>query len=118
MGDISGGTVFWEGIEFPDNWTGNANGSESFTIAGIYVDATSVDDDRLEAVIDMTANTLATDQVLDASNDVVTVARVDQALDLSFAAGPKGRQVQCLRAGFRGDLGDPRRGLSDGVGHQ
>ena len=61
-----------------------------FKIAGIMIDASSVDDDRLEVTMVMTGeNTTALGGNVDVSNDDVRVARVKQALDLEFAEGQK-----------------------------
>ena len=80
-------SVSWDGIPFPDTWTTSRG---SFTIAGIYIDATSVDDDRLEVTVDMVDNNdLLNDNVVTTDSGPVSVARVDQALDLSFAEDNK-----------------------------
>ena len=53
MGEVSGGSVLWTDVIFPATWavgdgTATARGSGSFTIADLYVNASSVDNDRLK----------------------------------------------------------------------
>ncbi|MDE0294216.1 MAG: hypothetical protein OXI93_08500, partial [Bryobacterales bacterium] len=92
MGTVDRDTVYWEDILFPGNWDGTA---ETFMIAGLYVDATSISDDRLEVSGDMIGYNLATDVTLDMDSASVNVARVDQALDLSFDADDKATFNSC-----------------------
>ena len=93
MGDVSGDTVVWEDIEFPDTW-GDSD-TETFTIAMVYIDASTVGDDRLEATIEMDASTLEGDNVLTSDPGPVSVARVDQALNLSFDPDDKATFNAC-----------------------
>ena len=89
--EVGRDSVYWENIKFPEDWTTTNAGNGTFTIADIYVDATSVDDERLEASIEMDGNDLGTDRVLTADSEAVNVARVDQALNLEFAEGSKAK---------------------------
>ena len=90
MAEMGRDSVYWEDIKFPEEWTTtSANSSGTFTIADIYIDATSVDDERLEASIEMDGNELDTDRVLTVDSEAVSVARVDQALNLEFAEDNK-----------------------------
>ena len=92
-------SLYWEDVPFPTDtasWAVSAAGSGSFTISGIYIDATSVDDTRLEATIEMVGNDLADnsdgtspDDDLTADADEVNLNRVDQALALNFAEDNK-----------------------------
>ena len=90
-GQVAGSSVFWPGVVFPANWDTSAGTTgDMFKIAGIMIDASSVDDDRLEVTMVMTGeNTTALGGNVDVSNDDVRVARVKQALDLEFAEGQK-----------------------------
>ncbi len=86
-------TVYWEDIEFPTTWGTGTSGT--FDIAMIYVDATSIGDDRLEVSADMIGYTLGNDATLDMDTSTVNVARVDQALDLSFDPDDKATFNSC-----------------------
>ena len=94
--EVGRDSVYWENIKFPDTWaidagTADTRGSGIFTIADLFVDVTSVDDERLEAMIEMDGNDLGspndTAAVLTADSEAVSVARVDQALNLEIAEG-------------------------------
>jgi hypothetical protein len=56
-------------------------------ISGIYIDATTVEDTRLEATIEMTGNDVVGNDDLTEDAEEVNVNRVDQALELNF--GPE-----------------------------
>ncbi len=92
MGTVDSDTVYWEDILFPGSWDGTA---ETFMIAGLYVDATSIGDDRLEVTADMIGYDLAAGVTLDVDTSTVNVARVDQALDLSFDSDDKATFNSC-----------------------
>ena len=92
MGTVDRDTVYWEDVLFPGAWTGT---TETFTVAGIYVDATSISGDRLEVSGDMVGYNLATNVTLDMDNDAVSIARVDQALDLSYDPDDKATFNSC-----------------------
>ena len=47
VAEVGRDSVYWEGVEFPENWTVGSATSGTFTITGIYIDATSVGDERL-----------------------------------------------------------------------
>ena len=76
-------SVYWEGIPFPADWAGS-NMRGTFGVADIYIDPSSVGDERLEATVDMAGATLRGDEVLSAEPGPVSVARIDQALDVMF----------------------------------
>ncbi|MDE0435324.1 MAG: hypothetical protein OXH92_15070 [Bryobacterales bacterium] len=88
-------SLYWEDVPFPTDtasWdTATANESGMFKISGIYIDATSVDDVRLEATIEMTGNNLGNnaDDDLTQDSESTSVNRVDQALELNFAEDNK-----------------------------
>ena len=92
MAAVGRDSVSWENIPFPESWAGETRGT--FTIAGIYIDATSVSGERLEVTVDMTGDldtTGADTEVLSADVGPVSTARVDQALDLEFAEDNKAK---------------------------
>ena len=87
VGIVGRDSVYWEGIPFPKDWAGDTRGT--FSIAGIYIDASSIDGERLDVTVDMIGNDLTTDatgdtQTLDAEVGPVSVGRVDQALSMMF----------------------------------
>ena len=89
-------SLYWEDVEFPTSWdvsaaTADAAVDVSFMITGIYIDATSVDDTRLEGTIEMTGNHLLNnvDDDLTADAEEANLNRVDQALALNFAEDNK-----------------------------
>jgi hypothetical protein len=84
MGEVSGGSVLWTDVTFPAEWDaldGASTGTNSFTIANLFVDATSVDNDRLKATIVLTDAEGAANIDTEDESDV---ARVKQALDLEL----------------------------------
>ena len=84
MGEVSGGSVLWTDVTFPAEWeslTAASSGTNSFTIANLFIDATSVDNDRLKATIVLTDGEGA--ENID-TEDESDVARVKQALDLEL----------------------------------
>ncbi|MDE0166064.1 MAG: hypothetical protein OXL36_13310 [Bryobacterales bacterium] len=86
-GEVSRRSVLWAGVVYPAAWNVPAVGSEvagsgTFKITGITVDASTVDGSRLEATIVVTGGTVDTD-------DDADIARVGQALDISFAEDNK-----------------------------
>ena len=72
--------VLFEDVVFPATWADEDEGE--FTITGIHVDATSADDVRLEAAVDMDSNT---DAGFDADDGPVRVGRVERSLELEIA---------------------------------
>ena len=84
---ISRDSVSWEGIAFPETWGAGPRGT--FTITGIYIDATTVDGSRLEATVDMVGMGLQGTEALDAEVGPVNVASVRRALEMEFAEGNK-----------------------------
>ncbi|MCY4584335.1 MAG: hypothetical protein OXE50_16305 [Chloroflexi bacterium] len=90
-------SLYWEDVPFPTSWTvGTANNAAdttedpgTFMISGIYIDATSVGDTRLEAAIEMTGNNVVGNDDLTEDAEAVSVNRVDQALELNFAEDNK-----------------------------
>ncbi len=96
MGTVDRDTVYWEDVLFPGAWDGTV---ETFTVAGIYVDATSISGDRLEVSGDMVGYNLAANVTLDMDNDAVSVARVDQALDLSLTGDQKAQKFNACEPG-------------------
>ena len=92
--------MYWEDIEFPDTWGENG----TFDIAGLYVDATSIGDERLEVTLDMIGyhisdGTTADAGTLDVESGPVSVARVDQALDLSLTGDQKAQKFNACEPG-------------------
>ena len=87
-------SVYWEDVLFPGD-IGAGDTSDTFTIAGLYVDATSIGDDRLEVQADMIGYNLGNVATLDMDTAPVSVARVDQALDLSFDPDDKATFNAC-----------------------
>ena len=77
-------SVYWEGIPFPQDWAGDPRGT--FTITGIYIDASTIGDERLEVTVDMAGEGLdqTSAAVLTTETGPVSVARVDQALSVMF----------------------------------
>ena len=96
VGTIDDDTVYWEDVLFPGEWDGT---TETFMVAGLYVNANSVDDDRLEVRLDMAGYNLATDVLLDTDNDPVSIARIDQALDLSLTGSQKAQTFNTCEPG-------------------
>ena len=94
---VGSDSVYWEGIRFPESWAGEPRGT--FTIAMIYIDASTISGERLEATIDMAGIDLNGDEVLSADPGPVSVARVDQALDLSFAEDEKAVKFNACEPG-------------------
>ena len=99
MAEMDADTAVWENIEFPDTWDSD---TESFTIAMVYIDVTSVSDDRLQATIEMDAANLDGDNVLTSDNEPVSIARVDQALNLEIAEGSEANDAinACVPGSF------------------
>ena len=101
-------SLYWEDIAFPTDsasWaTGTEDSTGTFTISGIYIDATSVDDVRLEATVEMTGYNLRTgvDDDLTQDAESTPVNRVDQALELNFAEDNKanGKVNACVPGSF------------------
>jgi hypothetical protein len=83
MGEVSGSSVLWTNVMFPATWDNTSGASTDavanrrFTIADLYVDASSVNNDRLKGAIVLTAENIDTEDESD-------VARVKQALDLEL----------------------------------
>ena len=77
MGEVSGSSILWPDVFFPVSWDVTGAGDGSFTIADLYIDASSVDNDRLKAAITLTADDIDTEDESD-------VARIKQALDLEL----------------------------------
>ena len=94
---VGSDSVYWEGIRFPETWAGETRGT--FSIAMIYIDASTIDGERLEATVDMAGMDLSGDEVLSAEPGPVSVARVDQALDLSFAEDEKAAEFNACEPG-------------------
>lgn len=86
-GIIVGDSVYWEDIVFPAH-RGSVTTTLSFMIRGVYIDANSVDDDRLEVTLDMNSN-LASNEDFDADSSPVAIARITMALDLDFVGSGK-----------------------------
>ena len=97
MARVGSDSVYWEGIRFPESWAGETRGT--LDIAMIYMDASSIDGERLEATLDMAGMNLNGDEVLTAEAGPVTVARVDQALNLSFAEDNKAAKFNACEPG-------------------
>ena len=98
-GEVSGRSVLWADVVFPATWNVPAAGSEaagsgSFKISGITVDASSVDDDRLEATLVVTATNID-------SEDDADIARVKQALDLEFSEDHKAQKFNACEPGSK-----------------
>ena len=96
MGTVDRDTVYWEDVLFPGAWDG---GAETFTVAGIYVDATSISGDRLEVSGEMIGYNLGNSATLDMDKDAVSLARVDQAMDLSLAEDQKAQSFNACEPG-------------------
>ena len=94
---VGSDSVYWEGIPFPQTWVGETRGT--LDIAMIYMDASSIEGERLEATLDMAGMGLRGDEVLTAEAGPVTVARVDQALGLSFAEDEKAAKFNACEPG-------------------
>ena len=94
---VGSDSVYWEGIRFPEEWDGESRGT--FTIAMIYIDASTIGGERLEATVDMAGMNLSGDNVLSSEPGPVSVARVDQALDLSFAEDEKAAEFNACEPG-------------------
>ena len=89
MAEMGSDSAYWEDVTFPDSWNTTAEGSGLITIAMVNIDATSVAGERLEATITMDAEDLEENAVLTSDAEAVSVARVDQALNLEFAEDEK-----------------------------
>ena len=99
MAEMGRDSVYWEDVEFPDSWATTADGSGLITIAMVYIDATSVAGERLEATITMDAETLDANAVLTSDAEAVSVARVDQALNLEFGEDEKAVELNACVPG-------------------
>ena len=82
VAELGRNSAYWEDIAFPQSWAGNPRGT--FTITGIYIDASTIGDDRLEGTVDMTGEDLLGTEDLDTEDGPVSVARVDQGLSVMF----------------------------------
>ena len=101
MGEVSGSSVLWADVVFPasDDWDGtsaSATGGESFTIGDLYVDASSVDNDRLKATIVLTSGTGSTGIDTEDESDV---ARIKQALNLELGNEQKAQKFDACEPG-------------------
>ena len=94
---VGSDSVYWEGIRFPESWVDESRGT--FSIAMVYIDASTIGGERLEATVDMAGMNLSGDNVLSAEPGPVSVARVDQALDLSFAEDEKAAEFNACEPG-------------------
>ena len=98
MGEVSGDTVYWEDIRV-SRYLATGTNSETFTIAMVYIDATSVGDDRLERRYKWTATrTWPTGQVLTVGPRRSFRCPCRSGAESGVRSGRQG-DVQCLRAG-------------------
>ena len=98
-GEVSGSSVLWPDVVFPATWDGtnaSPDGGSSFTIAMLYVNAYSVNDDRLTATITLTDGAGA--DGID-TEDESDVARIKQALDLEFSEDHKAQKFNACEPG-------------------
>ena len=96
-GEVSGRSVLWADVFVPATWdvgaeNSEATGSGTFMISGVTVDASSVNDDRLEATMVVTATNID-------SEDDADIARVKQALDLEFSEDNKAQKFNACEPG-------------------
>jgi hypothetical protein len=112
-GDMSASDVRFEDVAFPlsadddadtpadEGWeVDSGTGSGEFWITNIYVDATEAGD-SVTVVPRMTASRLANNARLSIEADRVTIADVDQAMTLEFAADEKAETINaCEPEGF------------------
>jgi hypothetical protein len=114
-GDMSASDVRFEDVAFPnspndveatsadESWTvsdATNDNSGEFWITNIYVDATEAGD-SVTVVPRMTASRLANNARLSIEADRVTIADVDQAMTLEFAADEKAETINaCEPEGF------------------
>ncbi|MDE0432366.1 MAG: hypothetical protein OXH92_00015 [Bryobacterales bacterium] len=93
-GETSGSSVLWTDLPFPHTWDGgaaNATGA-SFKIGDLYIDASSVNNDRLKATIVLTATNIDTEDESD-------VARIKQAVDLELGNEQKAQKFNSCEPG-------------------
>ena len=98
-GEVSGSSVLWPDVVFPATWDGTGpsdTGGESFSIAMLYINAYSVNDDRLTATITLTDGAGA--DGID-TEDESDVARIKQALDLEFSEDHKAQAFNACEPG-------------------
>ena len=87
--DFSGDEVRWEGATFPADLVGQndvaTGGFQTIRIANILIDATG-GDDRITADLEMSFEVKpdGNDSVINVTSDSVTVANVDQGLEMEF----------------------------------
>ena len=93
--EVSGRSILWTDVVFPATWAvGTANASGSFTIDNLHLDASSVNNDRLNATIVLTATGIDTE-------DEADVARIKQALDLEFSEDNKAQKFNACEPGSK-----------------
>ena len=98
-GEVSGSSVVWTDVYFPATWDGSDDspaGGLSFRAGTFVVDASSVNDDRLNATIVLTSATAGT--TID-TEDEADVARIKQALDLEFSEDHKAQKFNACEPG-------------------
>ena len=95
-GEVSGSgrSVIWPDVVFPATWAVGSNNTagSTITLTGVAVNASSVNDDRVEAVMVLTGTGISTE-------DDADIARVKQALDLEFGAGQKAEKFNACEPG-------------------
>ena len=92
MGEVSGRSVLWTDVVVPTTWDTTGANNGSFTIGDLYVDASSVNNDRLKATIVFTAEGVDTEDESD-------VGRIKQAVDLELGNEQKAQKFNACEPG-------------------
>ena len=102
-GEINGPNIRWDVVAVPDHssWDLDSGDSGTFEITGIMVDASGSDESSVTAVIDMSAEGLEDNAILNVPSEKVTIAGVDQALTMELGADAEVAKINsCVPAKF------------------